>query len=204
MRDMKCYIQMAAFFAVTVNCIVGCRRSPCDGMRVRLDACKIAQQAITQLDANGDGKLDDTELDKCPGLKAAAPRIDYVITADDIAKRINQWEESRLGLMRITCIITHNGTPLKGAVVRFVPENFLGLMIPIATGKTNSKGIVLPTIPRLDPKDMPGVPPGFYRVEITKPGVHIPAKYNTETILGTEVALDVEGIQDVLKFDMTY
>ena len=203
MRDIKCYIQTVAFFAVTLGCIVSCRRSPCDGMRVRLDAHRIAQRAITQLDVNGDGKLDDAELDKCPGLKAVASRIDHDITADDIAKRVNQWEESRLGRMRIICIVMHNGKPLADARVKFVPESFLGREAMAAFGETDQKGLATISV-RTDPNDPLGVPPGFYRVEITKSGVHIPAKYNIETVFGTEVALDIEGIQDVLKFDMTY
>jgi len=34
-----------------------------------------------------------------------------------------------------------------------------------------------------------GVAPGFYRVEITKTGENIPAKYNTETSFDQEVAI---------------
>ena len=45
--------------------------------------------------------------------------------------------------------------------------------------------------------------PGFYRVEITK-GNEIPAKYNTETILGQEVAADVAGISSRLVFELEY
>jgi hypothetical protein len=41
-----------------------------------------------------------------------------------------------------------------------------------------------------------GVRPGFYRVEITKPGEKIPAKYNTEAILGQEVVIDAKGIEE--------
>ena len=33
----------------------------------------------------------------------------------------------------------------------------------------------------------PGLSPGFYRVEITKEGDNIPAKYNTATTLGLEI-----------------
>ena len=45
----------------------------------------------------------------------------------------------------------------------------------------------MPSVPVNGPDDVQGVPPGFYRVEITKAGEQIPAKYNTATTLGGEV-----------------
>jgi hypothetical protein len=50
----------------------------------------------------------------------------------------------------------------------------------------------------------PGMPPGMYRVEITKPGDNIPAKYNKETELGQEVSLDNIDIQMGIKFPLKY
>ena len=63
--------------------------------------------------------------------------------------------------------------------------------------------------PRLERKVEPakpmrsGVPPGFYLVRITKAGVNIPAKYNTQTTLGAEVSNDPSsygGANFVLEF----
>jgi hypothetical protein len=50
-----------------------------------------------------------------------------------------------------------------------------------------------------DPK---GIPLGFYRIEVTKDGESIPAKYNTETILG----IDVMGAQagNTPQFNLVY
>jgi hypothetical protein len=90
--------------------------------------------------------------------------------------------------------VLHNGKPLVGAVVRFVPEKFLGLDDDpkwIASGTTGESGGISVSVPTGDATDPPGAPAGFYRVEVTKPGLNIPAKYTTETILGEEVALDV-------------
>ena len=71
-----------------------------------------------------------------------------------------------------------------------MPEKFLGPDFQTASAVTNAAGVVSLIAP--GPKDeRPGVPPGFYRVEITKPGLAIPAKYNTETILGIEVSDDL-------------
>ena len=50
----------------------------------------------------------------------------------------------------------------------------------------------------------PAWPPGWYRVEITKAGENIPAKYNTHTTLGQEIALDAAGIREGIKFSLQY
>jgi len=44
-----------------------------------------------------------------------------------------------------------------------------------------------------DPRVPAGVPLGFYRVEVSKAGENIPAKYNTDTTFGQEVAPDARG-----------
>ena len=49
-----------------------------------------------------------------------------------------------------------------------------------------------------------GMCPGFYRVEITK-GSEIPAKYNTATVLGQEVAGDAaRTLPAAVKFELEY
>ena len=105
--------------------------------------------------------------------------------------------------MSLRCMVTHNGEPLEGADVKFVPEKFLGPNMKTATGVTDQNGVAMLTIP-LDGNSPPGVPPGFYRVEITKAGEKIPAKYNKETIFGQEVAIDAEGVRNGIKFDLDY
>jgi hypothetical protein len=48
-------------------------------------------------------------------------------------------------------------------------------------------------VPAYADEGNPGVAQGFYRVEITKAGENIPAKYNTATILGGVVPEGDEG-----------
>ena len=74
----------------------------------------------------------------------------------------------------------------------------------MAAGKTDQNGMAMLSVPTKGPGDPPGVAPGFYRVEITAPGMNIPAKYNTETTLGQEVALDAKGIQEGINFDLKF
>ena len=81
--------------------------------------------------------------------------------------------------------------PSKAPIVKFVPDDFLGKEFKTATGTTDKDGMAMMSIPLKDPDDPPGVAPGFYSVEITKPGEDIPAKYNSQTIYGLEIAPDV-------------
>jgi hypothetical protein len=198
------FVLVAAAFMV----LTGCRPRVSNHRIPLYDIEKSGQRAIAQLDSNGDGAIAGPELDKCPGLKAALDRVDPSgkgrITAEMIAARLDAWHESRLGRMRLNCTVTHNGKPLEGALVKFVPEKFLKHSFEYsddpkwtAAGKTDKDGRAMISVPVSGiPEDPPGVPPGFYRVEITKPGEDIPTKYNTETTLGQEVARDAKGIEE--------
>jgi hypothetical protein len=176
----------------------------------KIDRKMAAAEAMRLFDKDGDGKLSGEELDKCPGLKAAinevAPNGNGEITAADIMARIKAWQDSKLAIMSVACVVRHNGKPLVGAVVRFVPEKFLGNDIKPGTGKTDKTGIALLSIPAVGPRPWSGMAPGFYRVEITKDGDEIPAQYNSETTLGHEIARDADGIQNMrgIKFDLKY
>jgi hypothetical protein len=177
----------------------------------RLDATAAGKEAIKLYDTNKDGKISGKELDKCPGLKAAIDNLDpsgnEEITAEKVTARIKAWQDSKLGRMSLACRVTHNGKPLAGAEVRFVPEKYLGKGLKPATGKTDHNGMAMLSIPLKTTgefRDPPGVAPGIYRVEITKKGEKIPARYNSETIFGQEVAMDAKGIQEGIKFDLKY
>jgi hypothetical protein len=176
----------------------------------KIDAEAAGKEAIKLYDTDKDGKISGKELDKCPGLKAAIDNLDpsgkEEITAEKITARIKAWQDSMLARMSLGCRVTHNGEPLKGAEVRFVPESFLGKYLKPAKGKTDANGIAMLSIPRAvnGRREPPGVAPGFYRVEITKEGEKIPAKYNTKTIFGQEVAMDAKGIQEGIRFDLKY
>jgi hypothetical protein len=153
------------------------------------------KRAIELYDANKDGFLDANELEKVPGLKAAMRQVDCngdgKISADEISARIDSWVASKCGRIGIKCKVAHKGTPLSGATVRFVPEEFLGSGMKTYEGTTNDSGTAAMFAVGSSER---GVSPGLYRVEITKAGERIPAKYNTETKLGQEVALDAAGI----------
>jgi hypothetical protein len=164
---------------------------------------------MEQYDTDHDGKLSGAELDACPSIKSALANIDTAgegsVTAEKLTARIQTWQK---GVARIGFGITvqRNGEPLADAEVKFIPEKFMGDNYPTCTGKTDGNGkadIVRPPVEGGD--NRPGIPPGFYRVEITK-GSEIPAKYNTSTTLGQEVAVDnkIVRLPEGVTFDLKY
>ena len=186
----------------------GCTKGPSRLHPPSIDASGAGSQAMEMYDADRDGKISGPELDKCPALKAAIAQIDSsgekAITAAKITARIKQWQDSKLGRMSMSCTVLRNGKPLANAEVNFVPEKFLGENVKTASGKTDKNGVAMISVPTKDRSDPPGVAPGLYRVHVTKAGDMMPAKYNTYTTLGQEVALDAEGIQKGIRFDLKY
>jgi hypothetical protein len=173
-----------------------------------INATEAGARAVAMFDADKNGSISGAELDKCPGLKAAIARLDaggQGVTAEAIAARIKDWQESKAGRLAFACIVTRNGAPLADAEVKFVPEPFLGSNMPVAVGKTDKNGMARISIPTSGEQyDQPGVPPGFYRVEITLADGSIPSKYNTETILGQEVAIDSGVLQNDIRLDLQF
>jgi hypothetical protein len=171
-------------------------------------AKSVGPAAIRECDTNRDGVISGSELDKHPGLKAAISRMSAgnkgEITAEMVAERVKSWNDSKVARMWFKCRVTHNGKPLEGAVVKLVPEAFLGPHIEVATGKSDKDGFAKVSVATTGPRDPPGVGPGFYRVEISKTGEKIPPKYNAETILGQEIATDAVKTGETTNFDLAY
>jgi hypothetical protein len=193
--------RFAACGGVVVICVVllagwGCGGAPTRIEAPPIDASAAAQEAMKLYDTNGDGKISGAELDKSPALKAAIEQIDTsgskTITAEKIAARIAKWQDSKLGRLNVTCRVSRKqggkNIPLDGVTVTFEPEKFLGGNMPTCTGVTDKRGLAQIMERKVEAGEDQNpflVPPGFYFVRITGPG--IPAKYNTQTILGAEV-----------------
>jgi hypothetical protein len=205
---MSSYTTTIHILAVSFVITSGCSRGPSRVCPPPISASAAGAEAITMYDADKDGKIQGAELENSPALKAAINQInttgDGAITANMITERIKVWQNSNLGRMPLCCTILRNGHPLSGAEVRFVPEKFLGSNVKTAQGKTDQSGTAMISIPIIDPSDLPGVAPGLYRVEITKVGENIPAKYNKATVLGQEVALDADRIRGGITFTLQY
>lgn len=186
----------------------GCSRGPSRQRPPSISASSAGSQAVEMHDTDKDGKISGAELDGCPALKAAIAQIDKngdgSITADEITERIEAWQNTKLGQMSLSCTVLRNGRPLSDAEVRFVPEKFLGENVKTATGKTDLNGVAAISVGMSERSGSPGVAPGLYRVEITKDGENIPAKYNTATTIGQEVALGAEGLRTGIRYNLAY
>jgi hypothetical protein len=174
----------------------GCMRGPSRIVAPGIDADGAGQDAIKTYDTNKDSKISGAELDKVPSLIQALPNFKSTkekgVTAADITARIKAWQATRVGRIgSVSCLVTRAGKPVQGVEVKFVPEKFLGDNMPVCTGTTGADGYAPISAPVSGPDDAPGIPPGFYRVELTKSDGSIPAKYNTQTIFGDEVCPDV-------------
>jgi hypothetical protein len=161
-----------------------------------LSPSQAASQALAEYDANKDGVLDDKELEKCPALKSALKKIDKNndgrLSADEIAERLQIFQ--RQGMLTSARVeVTLDGMALGAATVTLVPEPFMGPAFKPASGVTDGAGTA--------PLQVEGaynglVPMGYYRVEVSKKNAAgqelIPARYNTKTLLGQEVAPEAE------------
>ncbi len=176
--------------------VAGCSRGPARVLPPKMSPGAAASAAMKKYDTSGDGFLDAKELEKAPSLRSALKQIDTngdgKISADEIAARITKWQEG-FGLTTLRARVSLDGQPLEGATVTFLPEEFLGSDIQKAIGNTAKSGSAGMSIEHPPTPGMRGVQPGLYRVEISKmvDGKEtIPAKYNTQTTLGVEVAQD--------------
>jgi hypothetical protein len=201
------HFQMLAFAAITTIIIAGCMREPPPVKMISVDASAAGTNAIKDYDSNKDGKISGAEFDKVPALREGLPQgfnttKEKGVTADMITERIKKWQDVyKTGLMGSqSCQVTLAGKPLVGAEIKYVPEGFLGSNMPVCSGTTGPDGIASISVPVAEPTDPHGAPPGWYKVQITKAGENIPAKYNTQTTLGVEIAPDVRGTPT--KFDL--
>lgn len=173
-----------------------------------------ASRAMKIYDKDGDGFVAGEELENAPGLKAAIKNLDSdddgKVSQQEIADRVAAWAKMGLGVTMVKCLVTLDGAPLEGATIRFVPEEFMAGVIQEAVDVTTPVGSASPRIPkenRPSPDTPPGTQLGLYLVKISKEEggkETIPAKYNTETILGQEVSNDDWAmLNNQVKFTLT-
>lgn len=182
--------------AVVTIALAGCSGKPKPPPSSGVDAQAAGAKAVADLDADKDGKLSDAELKKCPGLQSAVKRLDKdgdgQLSAEEIAGRVQSWLNSGTIVIEAAVQITLDGRALEDADVAFEPEPFLGGGLQSVKGVTNKIGQVM--FQASSTSGYPGLYLGFYRVRISKNmgGKElIPAKYNTETELGAEIAADI-------------
>ena len=176
----------------------GCSRHPPAPEKPDLSPGEAGKAAIAQYDDNGDGRLDDEELEKCPALEEALERVDAdndgMLTAGEIAARVDGWLSSGSTVLSGTVLVKLDEKPLEGATVTFEPEEFLGSAFKPCSGVTSPLGEASLKGPLAA---YPGIYVGFYRVKISKNvggQETIPSRYNSETELGHEAADDIPGV----------
>jgi hypothetical protein len=175
----------------------------------------IAAAAMKLYDANSDGVIAGEELQSAASLVDGDPttigdhpetfidkNADGKVTKNEIQARVQAWIDSKVGIMSFHCVVTLDGQPLEGAQVQFIPEKFMGQTIDEASGRTTADGVAVIAIDQAKLEDhlkgINGVRCGFYKVLITHPSMEIPAKYNTATTLGREVASDSAAVGNVV------
>lgn len=190
---------LAAFACVLSLCVSG----GCSGARIKapkFSPAEAARQALAEYDANKDGGLDAEELAKCPGLLAAQDQIakdaNGRLTESTIAARLKAHQASEHVVKLFPCKVLLDEEPLADATITLLPEQFLGPTFKVAVGVTSREGDAVVSTEEVKAKGFSGVYCGLYRVQITCPDAagkdRLPAKYNTETTLGLEVAPDAE------------
>jgi hypothetical protein len=182
----------------------GCSRGPAAVRQPAIDAAAAGREALARYDTDGNGVIAGAELDAAPPLKVALVRLDTDkdggVSAAEVAERVRAWKEMRTGLASVRCHVTLDGKPLAGARVVLEPEPFLGTYVRPASGETNPFGDVSPSVAADDLPDpsLPGgVHFGLYRVRISKQRdgrETLPARYNSESILGQEISYDDPGM----------
>ena len=185
---------------------VGCSGGPDAVPIASFDPNQAADQAMEIYDQDQDGYIAGEELEQAAGINAALERIDAnqdgKVSGDEMVERIRAWQQMSIGYMNFNVDFTMDGRPLAGATVTFDPEPFLEDAIAPAVGMTTMAGSTAPSIPkeqRASPDLPPGIQAGLYLVRVSKmvDGKEtIPAKYNTATILGQEVAKDDPAINN--------
>jgi hypothetical protein len=203
------------FFVYVSFCILllGCSSRPDRVRPVDIDPASASSAALELYDKDADGALAGAELAAVPGIKKHVNLYDRDgdgrVTREEIAARLQSWNDNSLALHGATFAIQLDGQWLDGATVTLVPEPYLGENVKPATGVTMSNGFTDTShadefLPKsTNGRPMAGVFSGTYKVQITHPSRQIPARYNTATELGEEIAFDLNPTGDPIRIAIT-
>lgn len=158
----------------------------------KYDAEAIAKAALADFDKDGNGSIDASEARACPALSASFAAIDTngdrKISADEIKKRVEAYAAGSTGSVPVAILVQMDGKALVDATITLVPEACMSSVLKTATAKTNQEGLCNEF--QIDGKNYRGLAAGWYKIQVTKEGANVPARYNTQTTLGTEIIHD--------------
>jgi hypothetical protein len=193
-----------------------CNRTPTPLVPPKMDASKVAEQAMELFDRDADGSISAEEAAASPPLAYSLrqPKLldksgDGQISLEEIVERVQAWQTSGAGLAPVRCKVLLDGQPLVGAKVTFEPAEFLPETVKPARGETDELGEARMS---LRPADLPspnaprGVHLGWYRVRISKQvdgKETVPARFNAETVLGQEISFQDPGLQSQIAYQLT-
>jgi hypothetical protein len=192
----------AGYWVLVVVTAPGCYSQPGVIESVKIDIPSVCATLIMEHDGDRNGMLSEEELAGVPPLNTCTKRMDKdgdrVISEAELQAHFEKVFNPQTGMIGAMCRVTNKGRPLAGALVHYIPAEYLQLdrqVMPIASGITSSQGVAQMEIhPDYIPEGMPKlrglVRPGFYLVEITREDMHIPAHYNIKTTLGVEVSAE--------------
>ena len=187
---------------VLLGCLVvtcGCSQRPSPIKPVDVDPGGASAAAMEQYDKNTDGQLDDDELKALPGVAKYKDLYDLngdgAVDRDEFQERLRAWKKGGLGFRQLPVVVMLDGKPLMNAEVEFIPEPYLQPAVKPSRGITSGDGtadmsVSVEDMPSGLPSNITGVTGGTFKVKVTHPDKTLPAKYNTETELGEEIASD--------------
>jgi hypothetical protein len=190
---------LAAWLMAFCLLVLGCSGQPSRAYPPAYSSSAGAD-AIAAYDANRDGSIHEAELDRVPALRSALGQVDADnngrITAQEIDDRIKNWLSLKIAEMPVRCEVSLDGAPLADAQVVLEPEPFQGTKVHSAQGTTveDGSGGISMSKEHLADSRYPGVACGWYKIRVTSASRTIPARYNTETTLGCEVAMNAEWV----------
>lgn len=178
----------------------GCSGRPAAVEPVAIHPARASRQAVEMYDQNGDGQLDVEELKAVPGIAKYQSLYDTdgngSVSQDEIAERFRLWKTQELGFRQLPVLVLLDGRPLVGANIEFVPEPYLQPVVKAAKGVTGGDGTAELAVAQEDlPEQLAhlpisGVTGGTFKVKITHPEIELQPRFNTETVLGEEIAVD--------------
>lgn len=194
--------------AVGLIALGGCTQSG-TGLHVapvpKYDAEAIVQAILAEFDKDKSGSIEPNEAQACPALAGAFAAIDTNrdrrLSAVKLRQRVEAYAASRTGSVEVGCRVRLDDRPLAGATVTFAPEACMGPSLKTAVGTTDADGRCSEY--RIAGKLYRGLSPGLYKIQVTKDGAAIPARFNGQTVLGKEVFHDPHRAEDFVELKLT-